>query len=120
MSMARQKHSWARESWVFFLSLIFLFLSWIFILMHECIGLSGYSVLTFVMFEFRDGHGAATRQSIAGLYLVLQPKSASLKAETMDRGAYYPYFIYLVFFSSFFYGNSSCLADATRSPVCIL
>ncbi|KAE8411327.1 hypothetical protein BDV36DRAFT_88831 [Aspergillus pseudocaelatus] len=55
MSMARQKHSWARESWDLFLSLFFLFLSWIFILMHERIGLSGYSVLIFVMFEFRDG-----------------------------------------------------------------
>ena len=45
------------------------------------------------------GHG----QSIAGLYLVLQPKSASLKAGTMDRGAYCPFFILFLFFFFFFF-----------------
>lgn len=74
-------------------------------------------------FDFCDvwlswwAHGAAARQSIAGLYLVLQPKSASLRAGTIDRGVYCAYF---VFFFFFFYGYYYCLADTIRSHVCIL
>ncbi|KAE8335528.1 hypothetical protein BDV24DRAFT_7444 [Aspergillus arachidicola] len=55
MSMARQKHSWERVSRVFFFFCLFPFPFSDFIFMHECIDLSGYSLLIFVMFEYHDG-----------------------------------------------------------------
>lgn len=56
MSMARQKHSWERVYRVFFFFFCYFDFPFSgFIFRHECIDLSGYSVLIFVMFDYHDG-----------------------------------------------------------------
>jgi hypothetical protein len=52
-----------------------------------------------MVFEFCDG--AAARLSIAGLYLVLQPKGALLGAGTMGRGACSIFMLFFLLFPWF-------------------